>query len=374
MVGEFLVGRDQVRTWHCDCSSIVFQGDRLLSDDFTAENAPRLLSYPDDGSKPVRIVISGLPRSRFPTDNAYSLVADVPPADVIVGYGMGVSASGGPQLLYRVDAEGRAVPFTPVAPQMLGNTAPERFMFSPDGTRVGFLLGELAGVCADDDTAVLANVATGAETQPTMPARHAIVPAVGSVRSGTVYASTTSSPSWLRSRGPGHRGQRRRLASGLPPGSRVPGSGQAAVWSTRNPFAAAGRRRSTARSTPPPWERPHPPVSGWSYHAALHRRLSRVPGHSCGRRLLRLCPLPPCPRPRTFPVSPAVPSPAVPPRRQAAQALAVLLAQSGTDRASVTQAVGAVADCSAWPEPGRDDLQQRCIVTSSPAGQARRPA
>jgi hypothetical protein len=74
MVGEFLVGRDQVRTWHCDCSSIMFQGDRLLSDDFTAENASRLLSYPDDGSKPVPIVISGLPRAGFPptTTTAWS--------------------------------------------------------------------------------------------------------------------------------------------------------------------------------------------------------------------------------------------------------------------------------------------------------------
>ena len=42
----------------------------------------------------------------------------------------------------------------------------------------------------------------------------------------------------------------------------------------------------------------------------------------------------------------AVSSPALPPRRQAAQALAALLARSGTDRAAVTQAVSAVADCS----------------------------
>ncbi len=42
----------------------------------------------------------------------------------------------------------------------------------------------------------------------------------------------------------------------------------------------------------------------------------------------------------------AVSSPAVPPERQAAQALAALLAQSGTDRAAITQAFGAVADCS----------------------------
>ena len=92
-VGEFIVGRDQVRTWRCHCSSIVFRGDQLLSDDYTTENAPRLLSYPDDGSEPVSVVISGLPESRFPTGNAYGLVGAIPPADVIVGYGTSVSAA-----------------------------------------------------------------------------------------------------------------------------------------------------------------------------------------------------------------------------------------------------------------------------------------
>ena len=46
------------------------------------------------------------------------------------------------------------------------------------------------------------------------------------------------------------------------------------------------------------------------------------------------------------PAPAALSSPAVPPGRQAAQALAVLLAQSGTDRAAITQAFSAVADCS----------------------------
>ena len=46
------------------------------------------------------------------------------------------------------------------------------------------------------------------------------------------------------------------------------------------------------------------------------------------------------------PTSSAGSSPAVASRRQAAQALAALLAQGGTDRAAVTQAVSTVADCS----------------------------
>jgi hypothetical protein len=52
-------------------------------------------------------------------------------------------------------------------------------------------------------------------------------------------------------------------------------------------------------------------------------------------------------------VSSAVASPALPPRQEAAQALAVLLAQSGTDRAAILQAFSAVADCS--PGLGQDE-------------------
>ena len=54
----------------------------------------------------------------------------------------------------------------------------------------------------------------------------------------------------------------------------------------------------------------------------------------------------PAPSTVSSPASSAVASPALPPGRQAAQDLAVLLAQSGTDRAAVTQAVRAVQDCS----------------------------
>ncbi|HEV2259978.1 MAG TPA: serine/threonine-protein kinase [Streptosporangiaceae bacterium] len=339
-VGEFIVGRDQVRTWRCHCSSIVFRGDQLLSDDYTAENAPRLLSYPDDGSAPVPIVISGLPPSRFPTDNAYSLVAAVPPADVIVGYGMGVSGSGGPQLLYRVDAEGRAVPFTPVAPQITGNTAPGRFVLSPDGARAGFLLGELAGVCADDDTAVLADVATGAQTQPAMPAGMRHVLAVWFGPSGTVYASMAPDPPGCAHVGQGTvasvvvPAQDYRLAagtwvrsgSGVIDEESVRGGGEATLYGAVDTtplgaFASTGLRLVVSRGS-----------SSTTIPGAL--TFMWAPAAA------------PASSPAPSAVSSPVSSPALPTRRQAAQALAALLAQSGTDRAAVTQAVNAVAACS----------------------------
>ena len=351
-VGEFLVGRDQVRTWHCDCSSIVFQGDRLLSDDLTAENAPRLLSYPDDGAKPAPIVISGLPPSRFSVDNVYSLDAAVPPADVIVGVGTGVSPSGGPQLLYRVDAAGRAVPFAPVASQVTKNNlaAPRRFVSSPDGTQAGFLLIGNGGVCADAGTAVLANVATGAETQPARPAGMQYVFAVWFGPSGTPYASMAPAPPGCAHVGQGGVAsvvvspQDYRLEAGTWVRS---GSGVIDEESVRSGEATLyGKVDSTAL--------------GASVSTGLRLVVSRgsssvtIPGALTFMWAPAAAPTSsPAPSAVSSPAPSAVSSPALASRRQAAQAVAALLAQTGTDRAAVTQAVSAVADCS--PDLSQDE-------------------
>jgi hypothetical protein len=194
-LGELVVGSGQVHKWTCDCSSITFQGGRLLSDDFTAEKSPHLLSYPDDGSKPVKIIISGLPKSTIPAElDSYSLGTAILPASVIVGYGTGVSASGGPQLLYRVDAAGRAVLFAPAASQLTDNSVPAGFMVSPDGTQVSFLEAGLGGVCADVDTVVLASTTSGAETKPAMPAGQEWATAAWFDPSGTLHASMSPAP------------------------------------------------------------------------------------------------------------------------------------------------------------------------------------
>jgi Protein kinase domain len=335
-VGEFIVGRDQVRTWHCDCTSIVFRGDQLLSDDYTTENAPRLLSYPDDGSKPVPIVVSGLPKSRFPSGNDYSLDAAVPPADVIVGYGTGVSASGGPQLLYRVDAEGRAVPFAPAARQLTSNAAPGRFVSSSDDTQAGFLLPGLAGACADGDTVVLANVATGAETQSAMPAGMRYALAVWFGPSGTPYASMAPAPP-----GCAHVGQGTVASIVVSPEDyRL----EAGTWvragsGVINEESIRGGRGATlygkVDSTP----------LGASVSTDLRLVVSRGSSSVTIPGALTFMWAPAAAPASSSAPSPA-PSPALPPRRQAAQALAALLAQSGTDRTAVTQAVNAVADCS----------------------------
>ena len=340
-VGEFIVGRDQVRTWRCDCSSIVFQGDQLLSDDYTAENAPRLLSYPDDGSEPVPVVISGLPESRFPSGNAYSLDGAIAPADVIVGYGTGVSASGGPQLLYRVDAEGRAVPFAPAARQVTSNGVPGRFVFSPDGTQVGFLLPGLGGYCADVETVVLANVATGEETQPAMPAGMGWADAVWFGPSGIPYASMAPVP-------PGCVGGPHGTVASVvvsPEDYRLQGgtwvrSGSGVV----NQESVSGGREATL------YGKVDSTALGASASTGLRLVVSRGSSSTAIPGALTFMWAPtaaPTSSPASSPTASAVSSPVLAPRRQAAQALAMLLAQSGTDRAAVTRAVGAVADCSA---------------------------
>ena len=335
-VGEFILRRDQVRTWHCQCSSIVFRGDQLLSDDFTTENAPRLLSYPDDGSAPVPTVISGLPPgSRFPI-NTFSLDAAVPPAQVIAGYGTAVSASGGPQLLYRIDAEGRAVPFAPAARQVTSNGVPRRFVFSPDGRQAGFLLPGLSGVCADAETAVLANVASGAETQPAMPAGMRWALAIWFGPSGTPYASMAPNPPGCAHVGHGAVAsivvspQDYRLEAGTWVRS---GTGVINQESTRGGWEATlyGNVDSTAL--------------GASVSTDLRLVVSRGSSSTAIPGALTFL-WAPTAAPTSSPAPSTVSSPALPPRQQAAQALAALLAQSGTDRAAVTHAVSAVARCS----------------------------
>ncbi|HME63742.1 MAG TPA: hypothetical protein VKG61_02465, partial [Streptosporangiaceae bacterium] len=343
-VGEFIVGRDQVRTWRCDCGSIAFQGDQLLSDDYTSENAPRLLSYPDDGSEPVPVVISGLPESRFPSGNAYSLDGAIPPADVIVGYGTGVSASGGPQLLYRVDTEGRAVPFAPAARQVTSNGGPGRFVFSPDATQAGFLLPGLGGYCADVETVVLANVATGKETQPAMPAGMGWADAVWFGPSGIPYASMAPVP-------PGCVGGPHGTVASVvvsPEDYRL----QAGTWvrsgsGVVNQESVSGGREATL------YGKVDSTALGASASTGLRLVVSRGSSSTAipGALTFMWAPTaasasPTAPSDVSSPAPSAVSSPAPPSRRQAAQDLAVLLAQSGSDRAAVTQAVGAVADCS----------------------------
>ena len=268
-VGELILASDQVREWRCGCESIVFRGDQLLSTGSGTTAAPGLLSYPDGGSTPVPIAISGLPKSPFATTTGttFNLDAAIPPDDVIVGYGTEVSVAGGPQLLYRVDPAGRAALLAPAASQLTDNSIAVGFTLSPDRSQVGFLVPGRGGVCATSATAVLASTATGTETHPAMPAgmRYALAAWFGP--SGTPYASMVPAPPGCAGSGSSGSGSVADIVA-----SAQDYRLQAGTWVrfgsgivSQAPPAAAGRPPCTAPSTPLPWElRRYPPPSGWS--------------------------------------------------------------------------------------------------------------
>ena len=279
---------------------------------------------------------------------------------MIVGFGTGVSASGGPQLLYRVDAAGRAVPFAPVAGQITSNTAPGHFVFSPDGTRAGFVLNELAGVCADDSTAVLANVATGAETEPTMPTGLRHVLAVWFGPTGTAYASMAPDPPGCAHVGQGgpvatavvspqdyrlEAGTWVRSASGVIEQEPIPGGGEATLYGQVDSADLGASVAADARLV----------VSHGASSVTIPGALSFMWSPGLEPASVAAPGKGPAAVPATVPATVSSPAPSAvsspvsspaESRQQAAQALAALLAQSGTDRTAVTQAVYAVAACS----------------------------
>ena len=188
-------------------------------------------------------------------------------------------------------------------------------------------------------TVVLTDLATGAETQPAMPAGMGWALAVWFGPSGTPYASMAPVP-------PGcARGPHGTVASvvvspedyRLEAGTWVrSGSGVINEESIRGGWEAT--LYGKVDSTP----------LGASVSTGLRLVVSRgsssvtIPG-----ALTFMWAPAAAPPPSAVPSPPsAVASPALSPQRQAAQALAALLAQSGTDRAAVTQAVNAVAACS----------------------------
>jgi hypothetical protein len=180
-----------VRTWRCSCGAIGFDGNALVSDSFTGK--PHLLRYPANGSAPVRIPITGLAKSHFSL-NVFDLLTATPTGHLIAGYGTGVSAYGGPQLLYRISPKGRATLFAPKARQRTANTVPWGFAFSPSGSRMSFMLTGHGGFCANSDRVVLAKPATGEEAVPKMPAGRWNAARAWFGPSGTPYVSLARPP------------------------------------------------------------------------------------------------------------------------------------------------------------------------------------
>jgi hypothetical protein len=192
---EKVLATGAVKTWKCtECDSPVFVGDTVFASSF--EGKPRLLSYPPSGSAPKTIPVTGLPKTKFPPElDVFELLTATPSGQLIAGYGTGVSAAGGPQLLYRISAHGKATLLAPAKRQIQSNSVPFAFVYNAAGSHAAFVLPFEGGVCADTTEPVLAAVASGAETAPAMPKGLWSVTGLWYNASGTAYAALAHGPS-----------------------------------------------------------------------------------------------------------------------------------------------------------------------------------
>lgn len=182
------------RSWKCrTCDTVAFQGETLVAGSFAGK--PHLLRYPSGGGAPASVAVTGLPASRFPENNIFVLLSTTPSGQLIAGYGIGVSAYGGPQDLYRIGVKGKAAPFAPVKKQVVSNTIPHGFTYSGNGASAAFVLTGHGGICANSDFVVLAKTASGAESRPAMPKGLVYVGYDWFNASGTPYMSLVHAPS-----------------------------------------------------------------------------------------------------------------------------------------------------------------------------------
>ncbi|MGI8329085.1 serine/threonine-protein kinase [Actinomadura scrupuli] len=189
-------GGGRVRSWDCTCDSAAFQGDRLVTGGGLT-GGPHLLYYSAASARPVSTRVTGLP-PLGPVTNTFNLHTVTASGALIVGYGTGVSAAGGPQTLYQVDTAGHATRFGSPRDPTTDNTVPWNFTTSPDGRRIGYLISSHGGYCANTDSVVLLDAATGRASRPAMPARGY----TGSVwfdPAGTAYTAFVPQPAGCRS-------------------------------------------------------------------------------------------------------------------------------------------------------------------------------
>jgi Protein kinase domain len=343
------------RHWACaGCSSPAFQGDEVVTvpedaagGDFS-EALPQLLVFPANGSAPLRESITGIPVGQIGNiavpggiDTDFLLLGDSPPGTPVVAYGdAGGSDAGGPQQLYRVNQAGHATPLgkapssRPVS-GALGNLATDT-----SGDQVSFTTYSNSGACGGTEVAYVLDSLTGAVTVPAAPSGGGPfgfwVEGLWFDPAGTAYASFIPNLSDC-------------ATSGGPPPSPATPPTPIVCKLVGGQWVRTGAGALQADYAPGGWLAQRsgpgslalPPTPLVISHGTTTITVPDVTTFAWAPTSS------PAPSAVSSPVSSAVASPALPPRRQAAQALAALLAQSGTDRAAVTQAVSAVADCSA---------------------------
>ncbi|WP_106402258.1 serine/threonine-protein kinase [Actinocorallia populi] len=161
-------------SWDCadgSCGTAVFRGEQLV----TAERTSRqLVLYPHGDGPPRKVPITGLAENPFPDfpPNGPSLEAATRDT-LIVYYGVGTSAYGGPVAYYRVSENGQAALL--FDDDGRGNVGPHSFSVSPDERTLVYIGARRGGHCEHYESVRLSDLATGQVTEPEMPAGYVTV-------------------------------------------------------------------------------------------------------------------------------------------------------------------------------------------------------
>ncbi|WP_194908463.1 WD40 repeat domain-containing protein [Catenulispora rubra] len=172
-----------LRVFGCPgCAGIAFVGGHAAS--VAAADAggqqgtatPRLIVFPASGlGAPASRPVTGIPSIGIDTD--FLLLGAVSPTGLVVSYGnAGGSDGGGPQVLYRVNAEFQA---TELGNADLSRSTPQTqsqidgalrlYGSDPTGRRLAFSQYLRAGACGGMETAVVVDATTGAVALPQVP-------------------------------------------------------------------------------------------------------------------------------------------------------------------------------------------------------------
>ncbi|WP_459804089.1 hypothetical protein [Herbidospora sp. RD11066] len=173
------------QTWACVCERIAFRGGALVSDDQAAEKA-ELLTYPETGD----VGRLSLTEGNWPP---LSIVGATGQTDGIV-LREDEKVSGGPQRMYRLGADGR---FFPLAISR-GSRPPIDVTFDREGGRMAYVAHGHGGICNNNGTPVILDLASGRQVMPEPPPLKGIrrwhTRAIWFDLPGDVYASLIPGP------------------------------------------------------------------------------------------------------------------------------------------------------------------------------------
>lgn len=177
----------ETRSWDCpdaSCGTAVFRGNQLITG---VSEDQRLTLYPAGGGAPESLPITGLPEASDSLTTVGSFLADATEKEVIIYYGVGTSAYGGPVAYYRVSETGEATEI--FNDEDLANVAPSGVGLSPDHRSLTYVGGWRGGYCDERESVRLVDLSTGRVTEPEMPPGYLYVGSTWYNASGVLTAT-----------------------------------------------------------------------------------------------------------------------------------------------------------------------------------------